>query len=199
MVEGRDRVKELRSTSDTLHDLPQAFANVGEQFALDQGCEFRVAVEGTQRELHPILREEIFLIGREAIINAFHHARAGKIEVDVAYGRTELRVSVRDDGCGIDAAVLRAGGRPGHWGLAGMRERAKKISAHLEIWSRAGAGTEVQLRVPGSLAYRSAITGGRWSWLRRGLRARSDAEPVEASAEQREVLVESRHSQQEDA
>ncbi|MBX5461303.1 MAG: ATPase [Steroidobacteraceae bacterium] len=199
MVEGRDRVKELRSTSDTLHDLPQAFANVGEQFALDQGCEFRVAVEGTQRELHPILREEIFLIGREAIINAFHHARAGKIEVDVAYGRTELRVSVRDDGCGIDAAVLRAGGRPGHWGLAGMRERAKKISAHLEIWSRAGAGTEVQLRVPGSLAYRSAITSGRWSWLRRGLRARSDAEPVEASAEQREVLVESRHSQQEDA
>lgn len=165
MVEGRDRVKALRSSTETLHDLPEAFASVGEQLALDQGCEFRVAVEGTPRELHPILREEAYLIGREALINALHHARAAHIEVDVVYGRTELRISIRDDGCGIDADVLRAGGRPGHWGLAGMRERAKKISAHLEIWSRSGAGTEVQLRVPGSLAYRGRLQRSwRFPW-----------------------------------
>jgi signal transduction histidine kinase len=100
-----------------------------------------------------MVREEGFLIGREALGNAFRHARARRIEVEVHYGRTALHVRVRDDGAGIDSAVLAAGERPGHFGLIGMRERAARIGAQLEVWSKPGAGTEIDLRVPARVAY----------------------------------------------
>ena len=60
---------------------------------------------------------------------------------------------IRDDGKGIDPKVLQEGGRVGHWGLPGMRERAKQMGAQLNLWTEAGAGTEVELIVPAAVAY----------------------------------------------
>jgi signal transduction histidine kinase len=112
----------------------------------------RVSMEGTPRELHPILRDDIYRIAREALRNAFFHAQASRIEADITYGARLLRLRIRDDGKGINQRLLEAG-RDGHWGLRGMRERAEQIGAQLDIWSEAGVGTEVDLRVPGSIAY----------------------------------------------
>jgi signal transduction histidine kinase len=102
-----------------------------------------------------VIRDEVYSIGREAIVNAFRHARAATIEVELQHSASQLRVLVRDDGCGIDHQVLEAG-REGHWGLSGMRERARRIGATLKVSSRHGAGTEVELRVPGDIAFVSS-------------------------------------------
>jgi signal transduction histidine kinase len=94
------------------------------------------------------------------------HANAHQIEVEISYGEAELRTRIRDDGEGIHADLLQQGGREGHWGLLGMRERAKKIRATVTIWSKPGAGTEVDLRVPAHIAYRSRQRRP-FSWWRR--------------------------------
>lgn len=167
MAEGRERVRNLRAASDAPGDLSEAFHHVGEELAQDGRIAFRVLVEGPARELHPIVREEAFSIGREALINAFQHGRGLHVEVEIAYDRKELRLRFRDDGRGIDAEILKAGGRPGHWGLQGMRERAEKMGGHLEVWSGPKTGTEVELRIPASTAYRSALAKPRGLWLRR--------------------------------
>jgi signal transduction histidine kinase len=151
--ESRDRVKDLRPAASQLADFAQALATEGEQFAQLHSARFRMSVQGHCRDLHPIVREEGFLIGREALANAFRHSGAADIEAEVTYGNTALHVRIRDDGQGIGVAVLNAGGRPGHFGLIGMRERARKLGANLEVWSKPGAGTEVDLRVPAKVAY----------------------------------------------
>jgi signal transduction histidine kinase/ligand-binding sensor domain-containing protein len=168
LAEGRDRVKDLRPAASEVADLAQALAVEGEQFAQLHSAVFRVSVHGTCRDLHPIVREEGFLIGREALTNAFRHANARDIEAEVTYGATTLHVRIRDDGRGISAAVLDEG-KPGHFGLLGMRERANKLGAHFEVWSSPGAGTEVDLRVPANVAYRrsQAASRGIRSWLAR--------------------------------
>jgi signal transduction histidine kinase len=153
--ESRDKVKELRPAAKDLPDLALALAAEGEQYAQAHPAEFRVSVQGESRELHPLVREEGFLIGREALSNAFRHARADDIEAEVTYGAAALHVRIRDDGQGISSGILDAGGKPGHFGLVGMRERAKKLGAPLEVWSRPGAGTEIDLRVPASVAYQA--------------------------------------------
>jgi signal transduction histidine kinase len=167
LAESRDKVKDLRLAAGDVADLPRALAAEGEQFAQLHAAKFRVSVQGACRELHPLAREEVLLIAREALSNAFQHARAADIEAEIAYGATGLNIRIRDDGRGITAAVLDEGGRPGHFGLLGMRERAKKIGARLEVWSRSGAGTEVDLRVPAEVAYKQARTASRGirSWL----------------------------------
>lgn len=96
------------------------------------------------------------MIGREAIINAIKHSEGSNIEVEIIYDPRELRLRIRDDGCGINADVLEEGGRANHWGLQGMRERAERIGGELEVWSRVGSGTEIQLTVPSAAAYQSA-------------------------------------------
>jgi signal transduction histidine kinase/ligand-binding sensor domain-containing protein len=153
LAEGRDKVKQLRVTVSDMPDLAKALAAEGEQLAEETSVEFRAIVDGVRRELHPMVREEGFLIGREALGNAFRHARAERIEVEVSYGRAALHVRVRDDGAGIDPVVLAAGERPGHFGLIGMRERATRIGGEIQVWSKPGAGTEVDLRVPARVAY----------------------------------------------
>jgi signal transduction histidine kinase/ligand-binding sensor domain-containing protein len=165
--ESRDRVKDLRPATSETPDLAQALATEGKRLAQLHSAEFRVSVEGASRDLHPIVREEGFQIGREALSNAFQHAHAKNIEAEVTYGDTMLHVRIRDDGEGIDTAVLEAGGRPGHFGLLGMRERAKKLGAHLVVWSKPGAGTEIDLRVPAAVAYRRSqgTSRGILSWL----------------------------------
>ena len=95
----------------------------------------------------PALQEQIYLIGREALVNALVHSEATSIETEVEYLHRRLRVVVRDNGCGIDPVMLRLG-RTGHWGIARMRERAESIGAQLRIWSRPSGGTELEISVP---------------------------------------------------
>jgi len=150
--EGRDAVRGLRSTSGYADDLETAFSQAGQEFGNEQGKDCRVIVEGTPRQLHPIIRDEAYRIGREALANAFRHSRANKIEIELDYSTKQLRIRVRDDGAGIDPEVLHSG-RDGHRGLAGMRERAESIGARLKVWSRANAGTEGELLIPGDVAF----------------------------------------------
>ena len=158
LEEGRERIKDLRATTGDAADLALALAAEGELLALTHPAQFRTSVEGAQRDLHPIVREEVFLIAREALGNAFRHSGAQHIEAEISYGAAVLHVRIRDAGRGISAAVLDAGGRPGHFGLRGMRERATKIGAQLKIWSKPGAGTEIDLQVPAAMAYRRSWT-----------------------------------------
>jgi len=160
IAEGRDAIQNLRSSTTVSNELAQAITSLAEE--LTNGPEkgsatFRMSVEGLPRDLHPIVRDDIHRIAREALRNAFRHAQADHIEAEVTYGARELRVRIRDDGKGIDPQHA-SGGRARHWGLAGMRERAIQIGAHLDLWSEAGAGTELELRISGAVAY-SAVHG----------------------------------------
>lgn len=152
LTESRDKVKDLRPSASDGGTLDQALAVEGAQFAELQAVAFVISVQGTIQTLHPIVHEECLLIAREALANAFQHARAVNIEAEVTYGEEALQIRVRDDGQGIGSEVLSSG-RPGHFGLVGMRERAHKLGAQLAVWSKPGAGTEVELRVPASVAY----------------------------------------------
>lgn len=150
--EGRNAIRGLRSSPSGSLNLGQAFARIQEELSIQDNTGFRVIVDGQVRPLHPLLRDEIYRIGREALVNAFHHARAKNIEVELDYEPQRFRVLVRDDGCGIDPHTLKSG-RDGHWGLPGMRERAERIGAKLHVWSRPAAGTEIELLIPSHLAY----------------------------------------------
>jgi signal transduction histidine kinase len=162
--EGRNAVRGLRSAADDF-DLEQSFSRVPQELGVGDGVAFRVIGEGQARPLNPMIRDDVYRIGREALVNALRHSGATRIEVGVECRRHHLRVLVRDDGSGIDAEVLRAG-RDGHWGLSGMRERAQRIGGTLRVWSRPGAGTEIELSVPSHVAFRSPPSRGRWGWLR---------------------------------
>jgi signal transduction histidine kinase len=160
--EGRDAIHDLRSGTVGGTDLAQAVTTIVDELAAShanlKAARFSVVTEGRPRNLRLILRDEIYRIAREALWNAFSHARARQIEAEIAYSRSTLRLRVRDDGIGIHPAVLDQGGRAGHWGLTGMRERAKRIGGQLDVWSRPGAGTEVELSIPGSIAYEPSRT-----------------------------------------
>lgn len=160
---GRENVRHLRAAEST--DLAIAFSEAVARLRLDHPVQFNMVVEGAVRELHPVVREELYRIGAEALINAFRHANATLIELALSYQHSALSLGVRDDGIGIQAAIIERGGRQGHFGLVGMRERAQQIGADLEVSSRAGGGTEVQITVPGDIAYqvRQSYPG----WLQR--------------------------------
>jgi signal transduction histidine kinase/ligand-binding sensor domain-containing protein len=169
LAEGRDRVLGLRVPADPLSDLAQSLAAAGDELAQGRGVAFRTTVEGRPRQLAARAKHEAYNIGREALINAFRHAEAGSIEVQLLYADEDFRLRVRDDGRGIEPGALETGSRPGHWGLPGMRERAQQIEAQFAIWSGAAAGTEIELKIPAAVAYGPhALRSG---WLGR-LRAR---------------------------
>ncbi len=110
----------------------------------------------------PFLRDEIYRIAAESLRNAFRHAQARQVEVEIRYDNQQFRLRVRDDGKGMDTAVLSGQEPEGHYGLPGMRERGKLIGGKLVIWSEVGAGTEVELRIPAAAAYARAA---KRSWL----------------------------------
>jgi len=163
--EGRNTLRGLRSSIDYAHDLKSSFLRVPQELGDNQGVNFRVVVQGSSVPLRAAVRDEVYSIGREALVNAFRHSNADNIEVELDYEGNYLRVLVRDDGHGIDAQVLESG-KDGHWGLSGMRERAERIGAKLRVLSRLGAGTEVELRVPSKIAFDSANTQPRSTWFR---------------------------------
>jgi len=148
--EGRVAIQGLRSPGIAATSLEQALLELRDQLTPGD-ARFRIFIMGKPKALKPAIQEQIYLIGREAVHNALRHSGATSIEVEVEYSPRRLRVVVRDNGCGIDPQVLRSG-RDLHWGLLGMRERAASVGAQLRIWSRPGAGTEVEISVPADTA-----------------------------------------------
>jgi signal transduction histidine kinase/ligand-binding sensor domain-containing protein len=165
--EGREAITHIRVPTLASPDLAKSIAELMTDLSeeLDEGSRgsatFRVLVEGTPRTVRPTVQCEIYSVARESLGNAFRHAQARLIETEITYGES-LRLRFRDDGIGIDSSVIEHGGRPGHWGLPGIRERARQIGAQLEIWSELGAGTEIELSIPGSVAYEVFATKGRF-------------------------------------
>jgi signal transduction histidine kinase len=121
---------------------------------------FDLIEEGERHNLSENTRNEVCRIALEILRNAYRHAQASRIETEVRYDEHVLRIRIRDDGKGIDPHVLKQGGPAGHWGLRGLHERAERIGAQLDFWSQAGAGTEVQLTVPASVAYENSRDSG---------------------------------------
>jgi signal transduction histidine kinase/ligand-binding sensor domain-containing protein len=170
--ESRSAIQQLRSEQIDECDLARWLTNIGQELARSQQTNgdsptFRLTVEGEQQSLSPLPRTEVYRITREILQNAFRHAQAHHIEAEIRYDDGLLRVRIRDDGRGIDPQVLRAGGSAGHWGLRGARERAQQIGARLDFWSEAGAGTEVQLTVPGAVAYEKSRNKRRFRLFRK--------------------------------
>jgi signal transduction histidine kinase/ligand-binding sensor domain-containing protein len=176
ITEGRDAVQGLRSSTVETNDLAMAISALGEQLAADgtiaDSALFRMAVEGTPRNLHPILRDEVYRIAGETLRNAFRHAQARQIEVEIHYDARQFRLRVRDDGKGIDPEILGEDPRPGHFGLHGMRERAKIVGGQLDVWSELDSGTEIELSIPASRAYATPSTRRFW-WSAKGSEIKS--------------------------
>jgi len=157
ITEARDAVQGLRSSTVITNDLAQAISAFGEELAVAQTGpnrpDFRVTVEGKSRDLVPLVRDEIHRIACEALQNAFRHAQATQIEVEIMYERRQVRLRIRDNGKGIDKKVVEGGGRAGHYGLPGMRERAELVGGDLVVWSKRDSGTEIELTIPAPIAY----------------------------------------------
>jgi signal transduction histidine kinase len=166
--EGRNAIQGLRSTRADSPDLEQAFSRIQQELAIEneEPIDFRVIVEGRPRSLHPDIGDEVYRIGHEALVNAFRHSEAKSIEVELEYAAKQLRLVVRDNGCGMDPQFLQKG-HEGHWGLTGMRERAERIGARLKVRSRATAGTEVELSVPNHVAFQHQSSPRPLGWLAR--------------------------------
>jgi signal transduction histidine kinase len=144
--EGRAALQQLRPRARTSPTLEEELHGIWDELT-PGGAEFRILVEGQAKALNPEVQEQIFLIVREALHNALQHSGATAIEAEVEYSARRFRVIVRDNGRGIDPQVVRSG-QDLHWGLLGMRERAASIGAQFRIWSRRGAGTEVEISIP---------------------------------------------------
>lgn len=170
IAEGRGTVEDLRSSTVVDSDLVQAVTALGQELVTgtdgESSANFRITVEGEPRALEPILRDDVYRIAREALRNAATHAQAKNIEAEMTYGESYFLLRIRDDGNGIDQEYLDQGSRAGHWGLPGMSERAKRFGGRLEVWSERGAGTEIELTVPASIAY-GTTSQHRKSWLSR--------------------------------
>jgi signal transduction histidine kinase len=149
--EGRAALRGIHTASPPPSSLEQAFSSLLNEVTTGRGMRFRIFVQGEPRTLNPAIQEQLFLICREAVMNALRHSQATKIEVEVQYQRDLLGVFVRDNGCGINPETVRKDS-DSHWGLRGMRERAENIGARFGIWSRTGAGTEVRVAVPVDVA-----------------------------------------------
>ena len=178
--EGRGALRGLRSTEMDSLSLEQSLSRVPQELFVDEKTSYRVIVQGATRRIRPVIRDEAYRISRESVVNAFLHAHANTVEVEVEYASRYLQVLVRDDGRGIDPKVLQSG-REGHWGLVGMQERSKRIGAILKLRSRIGTGTEVELTIPAVLAFEGQPSSSmsrfpRWTGRKKFQTA---AEPME--------------------
>jgi len=176
ITEGRNAVQGLRASTVERNDLAVAIRTLGEELAAEPSTHaavgLQVDVEGTPQTLHPIVRDEIYRIAGEALRNAFRHAGAQQIEVELRYDERQFRLRIRDDGKGIDPQILTAEAPPGHFGLPGMRERAKLIGGKLSVWTAPESGTEIELSIPGARAYAKSLTPRR-AWFGEKLASKS--------------------------
>lgn len=180
IAEGRDAVSGLRRSAIEKNDLAAAIETIGEEIATTQqnAARLQVLVEGTVRDLHPILRDEIYRVATEALRNAFRHSAAKNVEVEIRYDMRYLRLRVRDDGKGIDPEVVRGEGREGHFGLHGMRERARLVGGKLTIWTELDSGTEIELIIPAAKAYLKS-TRTFWHFGKRNAAEANEKETME--------------------
>lgn len=153
LTESRDRVAELRELPPHTTELPEAIAETAQTLLTDRDIRLSSTVKGVVRSLDGGVNSELFLIAREALSNAIRHSGARNLRTELSYERVWLRLSIQDDGQGIPAEFITAGGRPGHFGLRGMRERARRLRATFRIHSEPGQGTLIEIRIPGALAY----------------------------------------------
>jgi signal transduction histidine kinase/ligand-binding sensor domain-containing protein len=172
ITESRDAIRDLRPQPVAESDLAQLLTASGRELAVlhdgrGDSPLFRVIVEGESKALSPNLQDEVYRIVREVIRNAFRHSGARQIEVEIRYATNELRLRVRDDGKGMNPRAVEERRRTGHWGLPGIRERVQRIGSRLDLWTEAGAGTEIQLTVPGAIAYQAARDGSRFKLFRK--------------------------------
>jgi signal transduction histidine kinase len=173
ITESQDAITDLRPTPTVSNDLGGLLMATGKELETTGNLEggaatFALTVEGERQTLSPNLQDEVYRIALELLRNAFRHACARRVETEVRYDEEQLRVRIRDDGKGMDPEILKKGRRAGHWGLLGAKERAQRIGAHLDIWSEAGAGTEIQLRIPAAVAYENSHNRPRFRFFRKG-------------------------------
>jgi len=170
ITEGRDTLNELRSTGSAAIDLDQAISNFARELLSGSASELvpdvQVQVEGTPIPMNPIVRDEVYRIATEGVRNAIRHAHARQIEVEIRYAEHQLRLRIGDNGTGIDPAILDHEHKAGHWGLRGMRERAKLVGGTLEVWSQLDVGTEIDLSIPAASVY-ATPPSARWFVLSR--------------------------------
>jgi signal transduction histidine kinase/ligand-binding sensor domain-containing protein len=157
IAEGRSRVVDLRRADAPSTELATQLSSYGASFLQTSEATFNASVVGQPLPLNPIAADEVLNIGREAMGNAFMHAEARHIEIELAYGEKSLALRIRDDGKGMERGTVETG-QEGHWGIVGMRERSRALGANFNVWSRPGSGTEIELIVPAATAY--AACGG---------------------------------------
>jgi signal transduction histidine kinase len=165
ITEGRDTLNELRSTGSSGADLDDAISSFAKELlggiTVEPLPEFHMQVEGTPLPMNPIVRDEVYRVASEAVRNAIRHSNASRIDVEIRYDDNRLRLRVGDNGVGIDPTILNRDHKAGHWGLRGMRERAKLVGGTLEIWSQLNVGTEIDLSIPATSVYAKPARG-RW-------------------------------------
>jgi signal transduction histidine kinase len=144
-------------------DLEVAFSRIRQEAPTEARATFRIVREGRPRDLCPVIRREAYRIGHEAVLNAFRHSGASRVEVDLEYSPRQLRITVRDDGKGITPGSFGSG-CGGHRGLSAMRDLAERMGAKLKLLSRVAAGTEVELSIPGHIAFASPTNVHRLRW-----------------------------------
>jgi len=154
--EGRRALNDLRSAPLTADDFVKSFSQLSEQFAGRSGTRVDVVVEGRERSLSVVAGNDLLQIGRQAISNAFQHSHAKRIHVLLSYGQQDLQIRVKDNGCGMTEEKLNLR-RSGHYGIAGMQERAERLGGTLSLRSRVGEGSEVSLSAPGSVVYQDDV------------------------------------------
>jgi signal transduction histidine kinase len=155
--EGRTALNSLRTSTTEKNDLAATFERAIEECRIQTTMEASFSVAGEVNEMHPIVRDEVYRIGYEAIRNACVHSQATQLQVELTYG-DDLILAVRDNGVGIDSSVASQG-KEGHFGLQGMRERARRIIAKLIIETSEETGTEIKLVVPGNIIYSNTVSG----------------------------------------
>jgi signal transduction histidine kinase len=182
ITEGRDAISGLRMSTIEKNDLALAIRTIGEELVSAESNrpapKFEVFVEGTSRNLHPILRDEVYRLATEALRNAFKHAEAQTVEVEIHYDEKNFRLRIRDNGKGIDSELLGGDGREGHYGLRGMRERSKLVGGKLTICTELQSGTEIELVIPGAKAYAKSARPF-WHFGKRSATETDDKETIE--------------------
>ena len=180
LAESRNAIQNIRGTlsrdtslAESINDM---MAELAEEYSQQGGHQpsYSVVVEGVPKRVRPWVSAEVLRIAQECLRNAFQHSGAGQIEAELSFEDSHFGLRFRDNGVGIDPEVLKKGSRFGHWGMIGIRERASQIGAKLELWSKPGAGTELDLRLPGHIAYERTKKQGLLQRLRERVEKRHE-------------------------
>lgn len=153
IAEGRDRVQGLRSAEDGMPNLKDELTRLGEGFAEEHAGTFTLSEDETARPWRPAVSDAMYMIAREALLNAFRHGKARSVSIRLGYSNKTAQMVVADDGMGMDVTAANAEAPHGHWGIKGMYERAARVGGHLDIQTRAGGGTEINFTLPASAAF----------------------------------------------